>query len=405
MKRMLSATKRLLPFFLSLFFFNDSIAQDCILKDTLLKIDFGTAANPQEFNLKKLSGYRRVTDACPNDGMYAFLSSTAGCYSYHWHELKQDHTPGDDNGRVLLVNASYDKGLFFYANLGGLKPGKKYEFSTWLMNVCQIDNECTSTLPDITISLETPDGKMVARFNTGEIPQTTSGVWKRYFSTFTAPENIDIITLKLFTNSPGGCGNDFALDDITFRECYPPPPPVTVHPEPVKVIPPMVVVKPVAKEIPKEKEPLRKTNVTVNALPTKDIGQQPSQIKNIPVKIILPEPIRNRENPVVKKIESVSGELLIELYDNGTIDGDTVSIYLNNELIVSRAGLSEKPITIKVKVNKDSPHQELTMVAENLGSIPPNTSLMIVTSKGKREEVFISSTKQKNARLVIDLKE
>jgi hypothetical protein len=43
------------------------------------------------------------------------------------------------------------------------------------------------------------------------------------------------------------------------------------------------------------------------------------------------------------------------------------------------------------------------MVAENLGSIPPNTSLMVITTKYKRYEVFISSTEQKNARVLIDL--
>jgi hypothetical protein len=119
----------------------------------------------------------------------------------------------------------------------------------------------------------------------------------------------------------------------------------------------------------------------------------------------VPVAISSRENPIVKTIQSLPGMLLVELYDNGTIDGDTVSIYLNNILIVSRAGLSEKPVSVKINVSKDLPHQELVMVAENLGSIPPNTSLMVVTSKGRREEVFISSTKQKNAKLVIDLKE
>jgi len=56
-------------------------------------------------------------------------------------------------------------------------------------------------------------------------------------------------------------------------------------------------------------------------------------------------------------------------------------------------------------VNRDQPHHELVMVADNLGSIPPNTSLMIVTAGAKRYEVFISSTKQKNAKVVLDLKE
>ena len=96
-------------------------------------------------------------------------------------------------------------------------------------------------------------------------------------------------------------------------------------------------------------------------------------------------------------------ELNIELYDNGEIDGDTVSIYHNNELVVSHAGISTRPVTIKLKVDKEHPHHELVMVAENLGRIPPNTSLMIITAGKKRYEIFISSSEQKNAKILIDL--
>jgi hypothetical protein len=74
-------------------------------------------------------------------------------------------------------------------------------------------------------------------------------------------------------------------------------------------------------------------------------------------------------------------------------------------LIVSRAGLSKKPISFKIKVDAMQSHHELIMVANNLGSIPPNTSLMVITAGNKRSEVFISSSEQKNAKLVIDLKE
>jgi hypothetical protein len=50
-------------------------------------------------------------------------------------------------------------------------------------------------------------------------------------------------------------------------------------------------------------------------------------------------------------------------------------------------------------------HHELIMIANNLGSIPPNTSLMVTTTKSKRYEVFISSSEQKNAKVIIDLKQ
>ena len=93
------------------------------------------------------------------------------------------------------------------------------------------------------------------------------------------------------------------------------------------------------------------------------------------------------------------------MYDDGEIDGDTVTINHNNQLLVAHAGLSAKPITLKIKVDKEHPHHELVMVADNLGSIPSNTSLMILTAAGKRYEIFISSTEQKNAKILIDLKE
>lgn len=66
--------------------------------------------------------------------------------------------------------------------------------------------------------------------------------------------------------------------------------------------------------------------------------------------------------------------------------------------------LSEKPASITIEVNASQPHHELIMVAENLGSIPPNTSVMIINTPNDRYEVFISSSKQKNAKVVFDLK-
>ena len=66
--------------------------------------------------------------------------------------------------------------------------------------------------------------------------------------------------------------------------------------------------------------------------------------------------------------------------------------------------LSEKPISFTIEVNSDQPHHELIMVAENLGAIPPNTSVMVINTPGNRYEVFISSSKQKNAKVVLDLK-
>jgi len=114
--------------------------------------------------------------------------------------------------------------------------------------------------------------------------------------------------------------------------------------------------------------------------------------------------LTTRENSLVRKIDTEAGEIRIDLYDNGEIDGDTVSIYHNNTLIKSHARLSEKPISFRIAVDPAQPHHELVMVADNLGSIPPNTSVMIITAGSKRHEVFISSTEQKNAKVILELK-
>ena len=87
----------------------------------------------------------------------------------------------------------------------------------------------------------------------------------------------------------------------------------------------------------------------------------------------------------------------MRLYDNGEIDGDTISVYLDGKPIVVNKRLSTSPITVNLKLDPENPEHTLVMVAENMGTIPPNTSLMIVQDGDKRYQVSITSTEQKNA--------
>ena len=117
-----------------------------------------------------------------------------------------------------------------------------------------------------------------------------------------------------------------------------------------------------------------------------------------------PAILKTRENALVKRIETEEGKIKMDIYDNGQIDGDSVTIYHNNALIKSHMRLSEKPITVTITVDESQPHHEIIMVADNLGTIPPNTSVMIITTATSRYELFISSSEQKNAKVVFDLK-
>jgi hypothetical protein len=374
----------------------------CVFKDPLIRIDFGNDADNGDINLSLLKRYNRMEGGCPDDGNYSFASYTENCFTGHWHSLPADHTGGDDGGRMMIVNASERPGQFFMLNIAGLKPGATYEFANWIVNICRSGYECTTIPPLIKVSILT-GGRVIKSFVTGEIYPEANPIWKRYSAEFTLPIDVSAITLQMEDENPGGCGNDFALDDITLRECILPQPVIVKQPEPAEQkstakAPPAVAKKTVT-EKPVDEPTLKRTTTAETPLPASTPKKEVSKI------VAVPKPIASRENPVIRQIKVAAGELMIELYDNGQIDGDTVSIFHNNQLIRSRASLSEKPVTIKIKLDKEEPHHELIMVAENLGSIPPNTSLMIITAKNKRYEIFISSSEQKNAKIVIDLEE
>jgi hypothetical protein len=117
-------------------------------------------------------------------------------------------------------------------------------------------------------------------------------------------------------------------------------------------------------------------------------------------KVITPKVLTTRANEVVKTISTDASEIEVKIYDNGTIDNDTVSVYLDKKLVVSRQRLTEKAISFKFKLDETNNVHELVMVAENLGEIPPNTSLMVVNAGNKQYEVRITSNEQKNAVVI-----
>lgn len=378
---------------------------NCNFKKPVITVHFGSG-NVRDINDDETFNYDRVLSPCPTDGHYTYASYTSECFRGDWFTLAEDHTPGDASGNMLIVNSSYNTGTFFKTTLTGLKGGTTYEFGVWLMNVCKITDKCPfPLLPNITMTLQTPTGKTIAKLGTGEVQRVQSPRWTQHKTIFTMPASETSITITMTNSKPGGCGNDFALDDITFRECIKTPPAIAARkPAVTKKTQPATV-----KKAPKQAAPVPATSkpktVTIVQQQKDSPAFTPTVVKLKPRAFPPPPPIlRTRENTLVKQIETESGQIKVSLYDNGDIDGDTISIYHNNVLVMSHARLSAKPITINIAVDSSQPHHELVMVAENLGSIPPNTSVMVITAGSKRYEVFISSTEQRNAKVVVDLK-
>jgi hypothetical protein len=381
----------------------------CTFKPPQITIHFGTG-NVRDISSDYLSGYRRVSTSCPPDGYYSFAPYTSDCFSGDWHTISEDHTAGDADGNMLLVNAGRAGSVFLRTPITGLKSSTIYEVGVWLANLCKPTNKCPfPLLPNLNIRLETPEGKTVANIATGELPRVHEPRWTRYFSNFTTPASTSTLMLVMADNNPSGCGNDFALDDITFRECVQQIAQVTASPKTTPTKNPSTVSKPPA--TPKQAAKNTTTILQKKDKPVEIIKPNADTVsKTISVKqnqkIFPPPPLvlKTRDNPLVRRIETEASEIKIELYDNGEIDGDTISIYHNNELIRSHMRLSQKPISVAISVNPSQPHHEIVMVAENLGSIPPNTSVMIITTASNRYQVLISSSEQKNAKVVFDLK-
>jgi gliding motility-associated-like protein len=218
------ATGKTAFFLLAAFSINTiaSQAQVCqgSLGDPLVNITFGAGTNPGP-PLAAAPGYQYAASDCPNDGSYTVRSNTANCFGNSWHTLTADHT-GDPNGYFMLVNASFQPGVFYLDTVKGLCTGTTYEFAAWISNVLR-STACGSNgiQPNLTFTIERTDGTVLQSYSTGNIPNPVNPSWQQYGFFFATPVGVSDIVLRMVNNSPGGCGNDIAVDDITFRPCGP----------------------------------------------------------------------------------------------------------------------------------------------------------------------------------------
>lgn len=96
--------------------------------------------------------------------------------------------------------------------------------------------------------------------------------------------------------------------------------------------------------------------------------------------------------------------ITLKMYDNGTVDNDTVSVFYNGRLVAGKKRLSETPIVIQLNIDEDRTDHEIVMFAENLGTISPNTALIVVTTSDQRYELHSSASLTENAVLTFEYK-
>lgn len=203
-------------------------------------------------------GYPRLNVGAnsPNDGNYAIVNNLSPTGSTNvnaanpgsdrvftiW-DITGDHTgasdlaagnapvaPGTTGGYFVVVNASYANGEAFQQPVSGLCGETYYEFSAWFKNVCSLcacdtmgrgsqdanfnGADPSGVNPNLTFEV---DG--TAYYSTGNIAY--SGNWVKKGFIFKTNPGQTSFTITIRNNAPGGGGNDWAIDDITFGTCSP----------------------------------------------------------------------------------------------------------------------------------------------------------------------------------------
>ncbi|RXK59997.1 hypothetical protein ESA94_13190 [Lacibacter luteus] len=168
-----------------------------------------------------------------------------------------------------------------------------------------------------------------------------------------------------------------------------PPPVLTEQPKREEPKPDPVILQPQT-TIPKETQPVTKTE---NKPPVKEPAVVVTKPPTITEKFI------ERKKVLTTELPLLGDTVEIHFYDNAEIDGDSISLFMNNRLVFEHVKLSDKPYVVKFAVKELTENNELVMVAENLGAIPPNTSYMIAYVNGVRYTANLESTENSSAMI------
>jgi len=103
----------------------------------------------------------------------------------------------------------------------------------------------------------------------------------------------------------------------------------------------------------------------------------------------------------IPEIKVDTGTIRLDFYDNAQVDGDSITVLVDKQVVLTHQRLSAKPLTTYVKIDLNNTFHEIEMIAENLGSIPPNTAILIITAGVNRHLLSLSSSEIKSARVRI----
>src|SRR3546814_7343281 len=89
--------------------------------------------------------------------------------------------------------------------------------------------------------------------------------------------------------------------------------------------------------------------------------------------------------------------ITVKIMDYQILDGDTVTVYFNEEKVVDRQVISKNPIILHLSVHDTNQPARFLLYAENLGRIPPNTALMVVEDSKGHPQVKLETDYQRRS--------
>ncbi len=115
----------------------------------------------------------------------------------------------------------------------------------------------------------------------------------------------------------------------------------------------------------------------------------------------LPSIVTDRRNEDMQELYFKNDSLVLSLYDNGIVDGDTVSVFVNGDPVISKQMLKSVATKKTIYISNNTDSVLLVLFAENLGTIPPNTGLLTVRDGDEVYQVHFTADLQKNASIIL----
>ena len=115
-----------------------------------------------------------------------------------------------------------------------------------------------------------------------------------------------------------------------------------------------------------------------------------------------PQIINGRTSKIIETFDITDADITIDIVDNAEVDGDQISLFFNGNEVANKITLTEKIVSYKLKAVKGV--NSIIMFAENLGTTPPNTALMLIRSGGKEYRATVRSDLKENGAVQLNLK-